>query len=295
VSSLEELRWTEVPCALCGADRPKAIASSRRYAVPLRILRCGPCGHVYLSPRPVDEDLPLLYDEAYYAGGGDYTYADDRRFAATARIRADARLRRLETLVPPGRILEVGCSFGAFLLAARERGWEVAGVDLSPFAAAACAEAGLAVREGTLESSGFPAESFDAVYLSETVEHLPDPRATVRSAAGALRAGGILAIGTANHRSLARLLRGSRWGYYMPGHLQYFSARTLRRLLREEGVPVVRARYGDDRSLTALRAGRRAAGRGGGLLASLRDVVVRAHLGGFSLGAGMVLYGRRVR
>ena len=50
-----------------------------------------------------------------------------------------------EESVSPGRLLEVGCSFGAFLLAARARGWEVRGVDLSPFAAKACEEAGLDV------------------------------------------------------------------------------------------------------------------------------------------------------
>jgi SAM-dependent methyltransferase len=265
-----------------------------RYAVPLRIVRCGVCRHVYLDPRPADADLGRLYDEEYYRGGGDYSYADDREQGPAAALRAEARLARIERLVRPGRLLEVGCSFGAFLLAARRRGWEVAGIDLSPYAVAAGRELGLDVREGTLESAPPPPGRTDVVYLAETVEHLSDPRATMRAAAAALRPGGIVVAATANHASLARLLRGRRWGYYMPGHLQYFTASSLSRLLADAGMPVVLRRFGDDRSLASLAAARRAAGERGGARARLRDLLVRLHLRGRSLGAGMVQYGRKV-
>jgi SAM-dependent methyltransferase len=293
---LSGVRFENRPCALCGASDPRIVARVDRYEVPLSVVRCGACGHVYLDPRPADADLPRLYDEEYYAGSdraGAYTYVDDRRFSEAARLRARGRLLRLERFVPSGRLLEVGCSFGAFLVEARARGFAAEGVDLSPVACAACREAGITVREGTLEGAGFPAAAFDAVYMAETVEHLPDPRATVREAARVLREGGLLVLGTANRDSLARFLRGARWGYHMPGHLQYFSARSLGRLLREEGLRVLRRRFGDDRPLALLRAARRAAGLPAGPLGVLRDAVLRLHLGPFSLGAGMVLYASR--
>ena len=292
---LEELGWVEVACALCGgAGRPTA--SVDRYEVPLGIVGCRGGGHVFLSPRPADEDLPRLYDEEYYTGSerdGAYIYADERERPDVVRLRARARLERIERLVEPGALLEVGCAFGAFLLEARSRGWEVRGVDVSPYAVTACAERGIPADEGTLESAAVDAESLDLVYMSETVEHLPDPRTTVRAAARALRPGGLLVAGTANHDSLARLLRGRRWGYYMPGHLQYFSARSLARLLADEGLTVVGRRFGDDRSLARLRAIRRAERGRAGFAASVRDLVVRGRLGGYSVGAGMVLYGRK--
>jgi len=293
VTALTELDWVRVPCALCGAEEPRELARVEAYAVPLTVVRCGGCGHVYLDPRPADGDLPKLYDEDYYTGSGDYTYSDDRASPEVARLRADARLERIEELVSPGRLLEVGCSFGAFLLAARSRGWEVRGVDLSPFAAKACEEAGLDVFRGELADAP-PAEGrLDVVYLSETVEHLPDPRATVRAAARALRPGGLLVLATANHDSLARLLRGRRWGYYMPGHLQYFGARSLGRLLAEEGLPVARLHYGDSRTTAAMRAIRRATVGRAGFLATLKDAMTRLGVGGWSVGAGMVICGRK--
>ncbi len=296
MSRLAEIRFAPVVCALCGEDRPVGAIEVDRYEATLTVVRCDACGHVYLSPRPVDEDLPKLYDEDYYtAKGGEaaYTYADDRAVPEVAALRAEARLMAIERLSPPGRLLELGCSFGAFLLAARSRGFAVRGVDLSPFAVSHCKEAGLDVVLGTLEGTDLEAESQDVIYLSETVEHLPDPRATVAAAARALAPGGLIVLGTANHASLARLLRGPRWGYYMPGHLQYFSARSLSRLLAGEGLPVVRVKFGDDRSLGALRRIRRATTGRAGILDTLADAGKRLSIFGFSTGAGMVVYGRK--
>ena len=136
MTDLAALRWVEVPCALCGSEGRRPVATNESYPVPLSIRRCAACGHVYLSPRPADEDLPALYDEDYYTGTGEYGYADDRATPEIAAARAAARLARIEELVAPGVLLEVGCSFGAFLLAARDRGWDARGVDLSPVAVA---------------------------------------------------------------------------------------------------------------------------------------------------------------
>jgi len=290
---LGALRWSPVPCALCGSSLARTVAEVTRYSVPLRILRCRPCGHVYLSPRVVDADLPKLYDEEYYTGHGEYAYADDRENPEAAALRAGARLERIEELVPPGRLLEVGCSFGAFLLEARRRGWEVTGLDVSDYAVDHCRARGITVLAGTLEIAPLDPESYDVVYLSETVEHLPRPRETVAAAAKVLAPRGVLVLATANHASLARLLRGARWGYYMPGHFQYFTARSLGRLMEEEGLAIVRRRFGDDRSVARLRRIRRAEGRRSGILAGRSERLRRLRLGGFSAGAGMVIYGRK--
>lgn len=50
-----------------------------------------------------------------------------------------------------------------------------------------------------------------------------------------LRLGGILYLTTPNFNSLNRALLGSSWGVFDPGHLQYFSARSLRLALTRVG------------------------------------------------------------
>src|ERR1043166_6315699 len=44
-------------------------------------------------------------------------------------------LKRLAQLRPPGRLLDVGCSYGAFMVMAQKAGWNVSGFELSNFTA----------------------------------------------------------------------------------------------------------------------------------------------------------------
>jgi hypothetical protein len=75
--------------------------------------------------------------------------------------------------------------------------------------------------------------------MIDVVEHLPDPRATLRAAASLLREGGLLYLLTPDVESVsARLLR-SRWWGLRPAHLYYFSPATLSALLGQVGFEVV--------------------------------------------------------
>ena len=284
----------EVPCPLCGSGDRERLFVSRLYADEVPVVRCRACGLLYQSPRPSEADLAGMYDERYYTGKGaregDYTYADERRREPEVRRKAAARLARIETLVKPGRVVEPGCSFGTFLDEARRRGWDPVGVDISPYAAKHCREAlRLVVHECPFEEAPIEPGSARLVHMSEVIEHLPRPREAIRKAAAILEPGGLLVIGTANADSLARRLRGAGWGYYMPGHVVFFGARTLRRLLGEEGFTSARVHLGDDhgrpfdRALAAAHA-QSVPGR----------ILRRLSLPGLgALGAGMVVYARR--
>jgi SAM-dependent methyltransferase len=284
----------EVPCPLCDAGDPEPLFVSRLYADEVPVVRCRACGMIFQSPRPSDADLPEMYDEKYWTGSGaaagDYTYADERGHEDEVRLKAAARLARVERLVPPGRVVEPGSSFGTFLDEARRRGWDPLGVDVSEYAARWTREhRGIPVHLGPFETAPLEPGSASLVHMSEVIEHLPRPREAVRAAARVLRPGGLLVVGTANTRSLARRLRGARWGYYMPGHVVYFSDRHLRRLYEEEGFEVVAVHHGDDhgRPFDAALARAHASTVAG-------RIVRRLPVPGIGpVGAGMVVYGRR--
>ena len=206
------------------------------------------------------------------------------------RLKAAARLARIETFVEPGRVVEPGCSFGLFLDEARRRGWDPVGVDVSEYAAKHCRDTlNIPVHRGAFEDAPIGPRSARLVHMSEFIEHCPRPRETVRRAAEVLEPGGLLVVGTANADSLARRLRGPRWGYYMPGHVVFFGARLLSRLLVEEGFRVLRVFRGDDhgRPFDAALARAHAASVPGRWLRSLSLPGVG------SVGAGMVVYALR--
>jgi SAM-dependent methyltransferase len=248
-----------------------------------------------MNPRPDVDELAALYHDGYYGGAAEYAYDDEREHEPRVRVRAAGRLARVErTLADDGvatrRVVELGSAYGVFLDEAKKRGWTVTGCDVSVDAAKWTRERrGIETRVCDLADAGFAPASVDLVTGSEVIEHLADPRRAMRAAFAALAPGGVVLFSTGNESSLARVLRGAAWGYYMPGHVVLWSAATLRRLLEDAGFRDVRVTAGDERGLANFREFQRAGGPGtvAGWLAR------RVRVGGWTLGAGMVVSGRK--
>jgi SAM-dependent methyltransferase len=141
------------------------------------------------------------------------------------------------------RLLDVGCGFGGFVAAMRERGWDAEGVDPSPAVVAAAAHRGRPVWLGTLE--GLPEEcgGYDAVTMFYVLEHLPDPLAAVEKAWRLLSRGGTILIRVPHTTPIVRLLAPVGLGgalYDPPFHLYDFSPAVLQRLLRRAGFVDIR-------------------------------------------------------
>lgn len=144
-------------------------------------------------------------------------------------------LASLERYRKSGRILDFGSGSGAFLEVARDLGWHAHGVEFGE-AAALCAEKGFEVYEGPLGADRFPAGHFDLVTAFEVVEHLSDPRPELESVARSIRPGGACYLTTPNFDSLSRRVLRERWRIISyPEHLNYFTTRTLTRLIEATG------------------------------------------------------------
>ena len=140
-----------------------------------------------------------------------------------------------------GRLLEIGCACGFLLVAARERGFEVQGVEMSAWASAHAREAyGLDVKTGRLEAANVPAASYDAVVMADVIEHLTDPRRTLQAIHRVLRPGGRLLLLTPDVGSAVARLSGPRWWGLLDDHYFYFSRPTLRRFLERDEFAVER-------------------------------------------------------
>lgn len=220
------------------------------------VLRCSRCGLVLLDLDKDEQALRARYDADYFKSRHAYffgpeTTCPDGRGGYTDEL-ADG-LRRLERLRPGrGRLLDVGCGIGAFVGLARARGWDARGVDISPFAVRwARDRLGDVVDEGTLESVGYPAESFDVVTLWDSIEHVADPLALLREVQRILAPGGSLLLNTPNEAGLLRLIAlicyratGGRFRYpaqklYHVYHLYSFTPATLSHVLVRAGFEVM--------------------------------------------------------
>jgi 2-polyprenyl-3-methyl-5-hydroxy-6-metoxy-1,4-benzoquinol methylase len=228
-------------CAVCDSVATRPLVIRKGY----QVVGCERCGLVYVSPRPRDrESIDALYT--------DQTYCDGQISHAghSGRVKeANWRLDQVERSAPArGRLLDVGCSAASFLLAARDRGWAVAGLDISAGAIEyAKSVHGLEAKVGTLEDTNFPAESFDVVTLFECIEHMRYPAEALKAARRVLKKAGLLIITTPNidglfprvtYRLLAQTI--GAWEHPTPPHHLYqFSLRTLTALLENTGFKVM--------------------------------------------------------
>ena len=158
----------------------------------LRLVRCVHCGLVYRNPIERPSELEQIYEDEQPTRAKMQLLHETQRasYAAQARRLTDIAGRR-------GSGLEVGSYVGAFLAAARERGWQFAGIDVNQCTNQFARSLGFEVHDGTMEQ--FDDERIvDAVAIWNCIDQLPDPPATLRAAGKHLAPGGWLAIRAPN-------------------------------------------------------------------------------------------------
>ena len=215
------------PRTACPVCHGRSLRPKPRYRQAF-LATCLDCGHVTAAVIPSQAQL-----EAHYAEYDRYHSLSGITFARYSEI-----LDSLEQFRRVNRLLDFGCGAGHFLLAARERGWEVCGVEADERARRVCAERGLDVRPdlGTCDSG-----QNDVATAFEVVEHLIDPAEVCQQIRQVLRPGGCLYLTTPNFGALSRRLLGPKWRVVQfPGHLQYFKRASLVRLANGTGFAVAR-------------------------------------------------------
>jgi SAM-dependent methyltransferase len=225
-----------VACPLCNStnSRPERIVAGQT------LEKCVDCGLVFLNPQPPTTDVVDLYTDR----DAEYLTTFYNRSATPAILTGyHHKLADLERrLGRKGRMLDFGCAAGFFTQTAAVRGWDALGIDLGRWTRAAAESRGFhGVRVGTLDSMNFAPGSFDLVNASQVFEHLPTPRILLSELVRLLRSGGLLAIDVPNYHTLPILLnRDDFLSNAPPEHLNYFTPRTLRRLLHGDGLRVLK-------------------------------------------------------
>jgi 2-polyprenyl-3-methyl-5-hydroxy-6-metoxy-1,4-benzoquinol methylase len=227
---------TQRACPTCGAHSEKKELAKDHMSV----VRCGVCNLVYVNPTFDEDHYQSVYASAEYQeivrdlGISSHEYRV-RRFGVE-------RVGIMEKHLQPRnrqavRYLDVGCSTGFVVEAARDRGWNAAGIDLNPSAIEFGRCRGLELRAVALEDAGFVPASFDAISLFDVLEHLLAPVRTLRACIDLLAPGGILFLYVPNYDSASRLLMGSDAHFIWPTHhLNYYTPATIRDLMSRNGL-----------------------------------------------------------
>lgn len=159
-----------------------------------------------------------------------------------------AAVRELVDPHPGERILDLGCAAGAITHFLSELGAETVGVDAEQRAIEKARELfpGLEFVVADVGALPFEDASFDKAVAADLVEHLDEEtfRRMLRELARVLRPGGSFTLYTPNPKHLIERLKARDLVLAQnPTHIGLRDARTLERLLGEEGFRVDRSEW----------------------------------------------------
>lgn len=233
-------------CAACSGERLERhlrvkgdagpdglIPTTDRFGSALaNIARCRSCGHMQLEEFPSD----VFLADAYAAAASDDYVSEE------AGQRADARrvLDQIERYSRRGSLLDVGCWVGFLLAEARDRGWDVLGLEPSRFASEHARERlGLEVQMADLFTADIGGRRFDAVVLGDVIEHLVRPGEALRKIRALSADGAVLHLALPDAGSRWARLMGAHWWSVIPTHVQYFTRQSITLTLERHGWQVI--------------------------------------------------------
>lgn len=265
-----------ISCPVCGSDSRQVFmhGSDQLHNMPGEFIltRCT-CGLVFINPQPANDELQAYYPDDYcpyrqrkidpvlkrhhalkvfvlrwYYGcpvGG----PAPRRWLRVllTPVTFWLSLSTLKSMIPyhgDGKILDVGCGNGGWLLRLKHAGWDVQGVEIDEPAAREAAAAGIPTVCGTLPDAQFPDASFDVVRLHYVFEHLINPGEILDEIHRILKPGGICYIRIPNIDSVTFRLFTDYWfPLDIPRHVFHYSPTTFKRLAGQHGLHVKNIRF----------------------------------------------------
>ena len=217
-------------CILCKNKKSQLLYTINGFD----ITRCNKCGFISTTPLPTKKQLDVLYKNFKFETG----------FVHEQFIRRDAR-RMLDNLKhlgkTKGNLLDLGCGAGFLLDEAQKIGWKTLGVDTASLPLKYAKEK-LHVKVIKKDMYTFRSKTrFNAIVLSQVIEHLTTPYPILNKIKTLLADDGIVCISTPNITSHLAITLKEKFNYLIPPeHLLYFSPQTLTQILEKSGFTVVK-------------------------------------------------------
>jgi len=193
--------------------------------IDLEVCQCSGCGLVQLSNDPVPY------------------YKDVIRASAVSDEMKDFRTKQFDDFIQKfslknKKIIEIGCGRGEYLSIMEQRGADSYGLENSIESVHECIKNGLKVSKGFIENSDCKINNapFDAFFILNFLEHLPDPNSTLSGIYNNLADD---AVGIVDVPNFDMVLHKNLFSEFMNDHLFYFTKQTLNTILELNGFEVI--------------------------------------------------------
>ncbi|NQV46743.1 MAG: class I SAM-dependent methyltransferase [Rhodospirillaceae bacterium] len=237
-------KWSE--CPSCGSTDYRVIYTHNPgMCIDGHVVKCRACSLLYKIPLEENFDATNANVKEYT---GNFIEDDDIARAELSEIldilchtRGDRR----------GDLLELGCGPGNFLSLAKDRGFNVTGVEATDeLAVSARQKTGGTIVVGDIINADLGGATFDVIVLLDLIEHLQDPVEALSRYHDCLNEAGSVLVFTPNHSSfiarITRVIRAITLGVIKKPcdeifdclHVTFFNRQTLGKTLERAGYEV---------------------------------------------------------
>jgi SAM-dependent methyltransferase len=207
---------------------------------------------MWLSPMPMKEDLDHIYDRNYFCNKlffkssvenvyGYYDFMSERFYKQISFASIIACIKELAELGQSPSLLDVGCGLGHLLDVAYDEGFDVEGVEFNPYAVEQTRKKyNFPIYLGDI--AGYSGRQFDVITMFDVVEHLQNPFEAMRKVVTFMKPKGMLVLTTMDCDSVVSRILGTRLEDFrrIREHLFFFTRRSMERVLRQNGLEIVR-------------------------------------------------------
>ena len=227
-----EIETEKVPC-LCGSEKFNLVASVDYFSFSQNTVICVNCGLIQSNPRLTQKSYKEFYTSDTYRlcyEGVDFLEAAHARMNISYGKHIFNEVNCVKPVERGVKVLEVGAGGGWNLIAFKNAGADVLGMDYSPKLVKFGNESGIQMTEGGLDAAK---GEYDIILLNHVFEHLLDPIANLKFLTDRLTPGGVLYIAVPNILNFGI-------GQLQNAHTYYFSPETFKLYVEQAGFRLLK-------------------------------------------------------
>ena len=209
------------------------------------LIDCTKCKFIHIMPLPTEAELLKFYQKEFYQKIKPTYLKQDEKEKKYWSMSYDEKLNILETnKIKNKKLLDVGSGGGFFLRRAKEKGWDVLGIEPSLTAAKYAEKYKIPTITDFFEKIDFSKKKkFGAIHMNAVLEHSRSPNKILKISHNLLEKKGMLIVEVPNEFNPLQLiaqksLKKDEWWVVPKEHLNYFNFKSLSKLLKRNGFEI---------------------------------------------------------
>jgi 2-polyprenyl-3-methyl-5-hydroxy-6-metoxy-1,4-benzoquinol methylase len=205
------------------------------------ISSCLNCGLKFTNPRPKDDNLSEYYQsEKYYSHSKKKNGFIPWLYQIIKRKNISTKYQQIVPKGQTGRILDIGCGTGDFLLYCKEKSWIISGVE--PDKGARKIAETLLEQEiySANETDQWADSTFDIITMWHVLEHVSDLNQQFIELQRLIKEDGKLILALPNFKSYDALYYKENWAAWdVPRHLYHFNKQVISQIASNYGFKLL--------------------------------------------------------